>query len=878
MSLWSRLRSWTRSLFGRTRLESEMDTELRFHLDAQTDDLVREGVAPEEAIRRARLSFGGVERAKEECRDEVGVTLLETVGQDVRYAMRTFHKNPGFTAVAVVTLALGIGANTAIFSVVEGVLLRPLPFAHPERLFVVRARSNEDAARPILSSGPDVRDYAEQSRSLEQVGAVIPRFRYTWTGAGEPKTVICTGMSEGFFPLLGVKPLLGRLYTAAEYHVDGVQVVISYRFWKEQLAGDEHVLGRVLQLGGTPMTIIGVMPSVPDLYPDTDIWAKLVPDFPWMLARQNKFLTVYARVKHQVTPEQAAGELTAILRRAPGQVPNLTVQLLPLRDDLVGSVRTTLEIVMASVALVLLATCLNVAYLLLARASRRAPEVAVRLSLGASRGRLFQQVFAEHLTLAMIGGAAGIGLAIVLVGALKGAYLGGLPRGQVIGVDFYALTFALVTTLFTTMVLAGWVSSASARVDVTSVLGTGRARITGLRRFHFRALLVSEISIAIVLMVAAGLLLRSFREAQHADPGFRSEHLLTAYFRTDYFSQEGGQFYNSVLERLSQIQGARASAVAGCLPGSSAASATLTFDDRVNDPSHRPVVQACWISPDFFRTVGAPVVQGRAFDARDDAQALPVTIVNKALADQLWPGRDPIGRRVAANYVGSGNQSAGDPRFRVVVGVAANIRQEGLDKPVQPALYTPFMQDETNHDFAGMNLLVLSTADPAWLAGAVRRAVYEVKPDQPIDDIRSMDEVLSTTIAPRRFSSLLLASFAALALVLSAVGIYGMVATSVGARTPEFGLRMALGAQRGEVLRLVLWDGLKLSLAGVTIGVVASLMFTRFMRGLLFGVSDTDPFTFIGVAVVLATVALLASYLPARRATGVDPVTALRHE
>jgi putative ABC transport system permease protein len=873
----ARASSWLRTIFRRTRLEREMSDELHFHIDAYADDLVRSGVPRDEAVRRARADFGGIERAKEECRDEVGVSLIESLAQDVRFALRSFAKNPGFTTVAMLTLALGIGANTAIFSVVESVLLRPLQFQRPERLFVVTARAGEARSAPILSSGPDLSDYVTQSRSLKVAG-VLPRFHFTWNGVGDPKTVVCTAVGDGFFELLGVKPLLGRLYTHAEYHVDGGNIVLSYHFWKEQLDGDPLVIGKTLRLSGTTVTVIGVLPPIADLFADTDVFPTLVPDFNWMNVRKNKFLTVFARVNDGVTSTQATEELTGILRRAPDQQPNLTAQLTPLRDDIVGSVRTELEIVMASVVLVLLITCFNVAYLLLARGARREPEMAVRLSLGAGRGRLIQQLFAEHLTLALVGGGIGTGLAVVLVRALRGAYLDSLPRGQVIAVDGYVLAFAIATTLLTTLLLAWWVSSASSKVDVTTALRTGRARIAGFRRVHFRVLLVSEIAIAIVLMVGAGLLLRSFREVARVNPGFRADHLLTGYFRTNYFVPEGGVFYNRVMARLSELPGMRASAVAGCLPGSVMATATLTFDDRVNDPDHQPVVEACWISPRFFEAVDAPIIAGRPFDARDDARAQAVTIVNRALADQLWPGRDPIGRTIAPNYVGSGNLTTGAPRPRMVVGVAANIRHDALDKPAQPALYTPFLQDETNRVFAGMFLLVRSDVAAASLAPAIRNVVRDINPDQPVDALRTMDDVLSRTLAPRRLSSYLLAAFAALALLLSAVGIYGMVATSVGARTSEIGVRMALGAQRGEVLRLVLTEGLKLTMAGVAIGVLAALGLAQFMRGMLYGVSDTDPLTFIGVSLLLAAVALIASYVPARRATRVDPVVALRHE
>ncbi len=797
---------------------------------------------------------------------------------DLRYALRQLARSPGFTATAVLTLALGIGANTAVFSVTESILFRPLPFQDADRLFAVWANSHEQGSGRMGASWPDFQDYKEQSRSLEYAAAVTPRFRYTWTGHGEPRTVICTGISSDFFPMLGVQPLFGRLYTTQEYHVDDEEVVISERFWKGPLGGDPGVIGRILNLDGVPQIVVGVMPSLPDLFPDTDIWAKVVPDFAWMRSRDNRLLTVLGRLKPHVTPEQAGRELTAILRRAPGQSPAVSVGLVPLKDELVGDVRKHVEFVMTAVGLVLLITCLSVAYLLLARGSRRQPEIAVRLSIGAGRARILRQLLTENLVLAIIGCGLGIALAVYLVEVLKRIYLDGLPRGQAIDVDRYTLSFSCAITLLTALLLAWWTSAAVSRVDLTSVLKTGRTATGMSGRFRFRALIASEISLTIVLVVAAALLLRSFWQIRHVDPGFQPGHLLTAYFRTNYFSQAGGEFYTRVLERVSQLPGVQASAVATCMPGSSAATAALGFDDRPNDPSQVPTVNGCWISPDFFRAIGTRLWEGRSFRTRDDARAPAVVIVNRTLAQAFWPGQTPIGKHLAVNYVGSGHQITRTLRLREVVGVVDDIKHNGLAVPAQPALYTPFLQDETNHDFAGMTLFVRSIADPHWLPSAVRGAVRDVQPDQPVDLIRTMDDVLVGTLAPRRFTLILVASFASLALLLSAVGLYGLVAYAVSLRTAEFGLRMALGAQQGAVLRSVLGEGLTLALVGEAIGVAASLTFTPFMRSLLFGVSASDPLTFIGVALLLTAVALVASWLPARRATKVDPMVALRYE
>ncbi len=798
--------------------------------------------------------------------------------QDLRYAVRQLRKSPGFAAVAILTLALGIGANTAVFSVIDGVLLRPLPFHEPDHLFAVWAVSPEEKSLNTGASGPDFQDYKEQNRSFEGLAELLPHFTYSLTGLGEPRNVICTAISYDFFPMLGVKPLLGRLYTPEEYQTDGVQVVISERFWRQQLSADPHVLGRVLNLSGGGQTVIGVMPSIPDLFPHTDIWAKVIPDFAWMRLRGNKFLTVIGRTMPGISPAQAEQDLTAILRRAPGASSSLAVKLVPLKDEFVGQVRAELDIIAASVGLVLVIACVNVMGLLLARSEKRQSEIAVRLGLGASHKRIVQQLVAENLLLSVLGGALGVALAVWGVRLTTSFNFGNLPRSHSIQVNATVLGIALLVTFAASLLLAWGPSVTFSRLDIPSALKSGRGQVGKSNRRSLQLLIASEVAITLVLLVGAGLLFRSFRLAARSNPGFQPEQLLESYLRTNYYEASGATFYRRILESVSSLPGVRATGVSDCVPANWAPTATLTFDDRPVDPKNAPTTDACWISDDYFRATGTRLFRGRLFTPHDDEAAPAVVIVNRAMAQTYWPGQDPIGKRFAVNYVGPGRDSNAVARFREVVGVVEDVRQRGLDVLPEPALYMPFLQDPTHHVFAGMHLFVRTTGDPINIAGSLRARVHSIKADQPINEIRTMDSIALQTLAARRLGLQLMGAFATLALVLSSLGLYGAIAYSVSQRTREFGLRIALGGTRQDVLVLVMKEGLRQALTGITVGTIAALAAARAIAGLLFGVTSTDPVTFVGVALVLLATTVAACYIPAHRATETDPMEALRCE
>lgn len=795
--------------------------------------------------------------------------------QEIRYAIRGLRRSPGFTIAVVATLGICIGVNTAVFSILENILLRSLPFRDADRLVAIWSAPKDQTFTRISASGPEFQDYKEQSRSLERLASVVPRFTYTWTGQGEPKTVNCTGVSFDFFPMLGIQPVLGRLYTPDEYQVDGVNVVISQRFWQQQLGGDPRVIGRVLNLDGTPQTVIGVVPPVADLFPDTDIWAKVVPTFRWMQVRGNRFLMLFGRLKPDATRDQADAELTTILHRGSADSQDDSVRVISLKDELVGGVRRELELVTGAAALVLIIGLVNVAYLLLARSWRRQPDVALRLCIGASRARIARQLLAENIALAAMGGGLGLCLAAVVVRLFVG--LSNLPRSQVIGIDNGVLWFAITLVVATGSLLAWAPTAMFSRLEPGSIIKAGLTPLGVSQKGRLRLFFISEVTLTVVLLVGTGLLFRSFWNAQHADPGFQPDRLLTAYLRTsDYPGSR--TFFRGVLERTVTLPGVRDTALSDCLPAASARQASLSFDDRPNDPNNVPLVQACWISSDYFRTIGAALVEGRSFTLQDDMSGPPVVIVNDAFVRAFWPRQDVIGKQVAANYVGSGRNINGSNLFREVVGVVANIKQVGLDRPVEPAIYLPYMQDSTNHVFAGLNLFVKTSGDPRAVAGAVRAEIYGIRADQSITSMQTMDDVLFQTLSPRRLGLALFGAFAVIALSLSAIGIYGMIAYTSNQRIREMGVRVALGAQREDILWLVLKEGLLPAITGVIVGALLSSFVTKAMSALLFGVTTEDPLTFVTACVALLAVAAAACLPPARHAARVDPMVALRYE
>jgi predicted permease len=878
--------SWLTSIFSgilgrRRRLYNDLAEEMREHLDEKTQQFIREGLSPKEAEQAARRAFGNPTLLEERSREVWQWPALESVLADLKFAFRQLRKSPAFTLTIALILTLGIGINSAIFTVVQHVLLEPLPFPHPNQLQAVWARSDAQGNSRIAASGPDFLDYQDQNRSFSQIAEILPGFTFTWTGEGDPKLVMCAGISENFFSMLGIRPYVGRFYTSREYtYLQNDTLVVSYRFWKTQLASDPHVLGRVVHFEGVPETIIGVTPPMPDLYPEIDVWPKLTtrPSWEYMQWRNNKFLTVIGRLKPGVTPRMAEEDLSAILRRAPGEPPDVQVQLTPLKEDLVGKVRTQLQLIMLSVAIVLLVACINVAALLLARSARRSGEMALRLSLGAGYRRLRQQLIVEGLLLAALGSAPGVFVAWLALHFLPRIPGLSLPRLEGIHLSATALLATGAVAAGTMLVFAVAPSLQFPSFNIASFL---RSAQTGTGRSHrrtFSGLVVAEIACSLVLSVCAGLLLHSYWRLSQVDPGFRPDHMLTTYLRTNYYSPEGRSFWRNVLQGISSLPGVRAAALADCTPGRKASIATLVFRDRASDPNHAAPAEGCWASADFFRVTGTPLLQGRSFKAGDNADSPTVVIINEQAARAYWPGENPIGKQIGINYTGPGRVGNSNPRMRQIVGVVQGMKHGTLDLPTGPAVYMPYLQDETYHDMATMSLFVRSTGDPRLLADSIRARIHAVEPDQPVDEIRSMNDVVSQSLAPRRYSLSLLGAFAALALLLSAVGIYGIVSYTTQQRTREFGIRIAVGATRTDVMALVLRQGLRLTLAGTSIGVGAALLLTHALAQLLFQVSPLDAASFVLSVLLLGLISVAACILPAFRGALTDPTQALRSE
>ncbi|HVH88779.1 MAG TPA: ADOP family duplicated permease, partial [Terriglobales bacterium] len=697
-----------------------------------------------------------------------------------------------------------------------------------------------------------------------------------------PRTVQCAAPTQEFFAVMGIRPILGRLYTPREYtYLQNDTILISWKFWKEQLGGDPHVIGRSLRFEDVSSIIIGVLPPMPDLYADTEVWPKLTtePSWTYMNWRANKFLDVIGRLRPGVTRSVAEQQLTAILRRGEGEPKDIQVQLTPLKDFIVGPVTRQLNIIMAAVAVVLLVTCMNAAALLLSRAVKRSPEMAVRLGLGASPARIRQQLLVEGLLLSASGGVLGIVLASMVIGLERQVPGLTLPRLEGLHLNLPALFASVAVVGLTSVLFALLPASVLSDLNISSGLRGVRTETGRAQRRPFSALIIAEIACAVVLTVCAGLLLRSFIRVQSVDVGFQPAKVLTAYLRTNYFGPEGYGFWHNVISGAAGIPGAGAAAVSDCMPAANAKGASLIFDDRPNDPAHAPSAEGCWISADYFRTLGSSLLRGRFFSGHDDLAAPPVVIINGEAARQFFPNQDPIGRRIAVNYLALGSRNNRPPPLREIVGVVANVRQRALDLPSEQAIYMPYTQDDTMHVMASMHLFVRSSGnDPALLVNNVRAKIQSMYPNQPVEHIEVMRDVVSRSLTQRTYSVSLMTTFASLALLLCALGIYGVVSYITLRRTREFGIRMALGASRLDVLRNVLHQGGLLVVVGVAAGCALSLVAARALSQLLFQTAPFDPAIFASSALLLGTIGFLACLLPGVRASRIEPCIALNTE
>ncbi len=813
---------------------------------------------------------------------------MRTLWQDLRYGARMLVKNPGFTAVAVLTLAFGTGANTAIFSAVNAVLLRPLPFAAEERL-VVMWKHDQRSSHPLVElSIPEFNDWRGQSQSFESLAAMptsVYGYGYVLTGQGEPVQIESSRVSADFFATLGVRPLIGRAFTADDDRPGAARVVvISHRLWRERFSSDANLIGQTLTLNETPFNVVGVMPADFEFPKGVDIWSSLSANVGGR-ALENRaavFLQAVGRLKAGVTREGAEAELNAVISRIAAAHPETEaeghrVRITPLTEYLFGNARPALWLLLAATGLLLLIACANVASLLLARATSRRKEIAVRAALGAGRARIVRQLFVESLTLAVAGGALGVLLAYWLTDLLVIVAPTDIPRVESVSIDTAVLAFSVGVTLLTA-VLFGLAPALNATgVNLSEALGDGGRTVGERQGNRLRsALVVTEIAVTLVLLAGAGLALRSFVKLQQVETGFDTENVLT--FQLRLFGKKYPDaksvrdFYQQLIERLEAQPGVEAAGAVLIRPLEGMIGWDVpyaTANQSPDEAKRNRVPNFEVVTPHYFRSVGLPIKAGREFTERDTEESPKVVIISEAMARSVFaPGVDPTGQRLRLF-----DPSDSDNAWHTVVGVVGDARYREV-RDARWDVYVPYRQ----FAFPVRYITVRTASDPAAFAAIVRREVAALDPQQAVTSVKTTRQLFSENVARPRFNSLLLGLLASLAAVLAGLGIYGVISYSVAQRTREIGVRIALGAGRGDVLRLVLKQGMKLVLSGVVIGLVAAFLLSRLMESLLFGISATDPATFTVVSLLLVVIALLACYLPARRATRVDPMVALRYE
>jgi putative ABC transport system permease protein len=806
--------------------------------------------------------------------------------QDIRYGFRMLIKRPGFTIIVVLTLALGIGANTAIFSAVDAVLLNPLPYKDPDRLVAVwetnRQLSPEMWDRNEVAVG-NFRDWRSRNQVFDQLGSLFYA-DVNLTGVGEPERIKSCVVTTNFFQVLGMQPMIGRSFLPEEEKPGSPRVVIlSSGLWERLFGSDPNLTNKSLTLNGNPVAVIGVMPQGFDLQFPTnmrvDMWLPMRID-PANFDRNAHYLYALARLKPGISRDQAQSELNLIATQLQQQYPETNAQkavnIVPLRKQLVGKVESYLYLLFGAVGFVLMIACANVAGLLLARVTARHKEVAVRIALGASRWRIIRQLLTESIILSALSGLLGLVFAYAGIRLLVALTPPDVPRLHEIGLYIPVFLWTLVISIFTGVLFGLAPALQASRPDLNDALKKSAGRNQGgFQRGGFRNLLiVSEVALALLLSVGAGLMIKSFLRLQQVSPGFEANNLLTmniALPRQKYQQpQQANAFFDQLAERIKTLPGVKSVSGIDPLPfsNSNATTGFLIEGAPAVPLAERPDVGERAVTPAYFETMGIPVLKGRSFTAQDRDNTPHVIIVNEALASRYWPNQDVIGKRLGFE------EDPSKQSWREIVGVVGNVKHQGLEAEAKPEVYFPYQQLPKNF----MSVVVRTSSDPVSMISAIRSQVFTVDKDQPVFDIMTMDQRLAKSVASSRFVMLLLGTFSVLALGLAAVGLYGAMAYLVTQRTQEIGLRMALGARRIDVFKLVVGKGMRLAMIGTAIGLVASLALTRVMGTLLFEVTPTDALTFVIVSVVLLTVALLACYIPARRATNVDPLTSLRYE
>ena len=879
--LWRRLRA----LLSKGEKERELDEELRYHLEREIERNLRSGMSPEEARYAALKAFGGMEQAKEECREARGVRFIEDLWQDLRYGARMLLRKPGFTLITVLTLSLGIGANTAIFSVINALILNPPHIIEAERVVAIW-RTTKDKRTEGHVSYFELQDWRAESRSFEAIAGYKPN---GFILLNEDQAEIVGGMrvTANFMALLKVKPLRGRDFQLEE-EKRGAQpvVIISHQFWQNRLGGNEAALGQQLTMNGKPFTIIGILPpgfEFPLVAKQPEVLTTIAGEGSNLDERGAQIMKMIGRLKQGVTLAQAQAELTNIAANLEQQNPqynrDITAYLVRADEQIVGlEIRRALWVLLGAVGFLLLIACTNVANLLLMRANVRQKELALRVALGAGTWRIARHLLTESLLLSLLSGGAGLLMAVWGLSAIK--YYGAeqLPRLDEVQIDLRVLLFTLAVSVLTALLSSLLPVFKASHPDINELLKAGAKTATsGSLRFWRDSLIVAEVALGLVLLIGAGLMMRSFGLLVNVHPGFDPKNVLTGQIsltRATYENhEERVRYVNQTLERLRALPGVESAAFVAPMPFSGGdVGGDFSIEGRPkSEPGQEPSAKVRSVTPEYFQAIRIPLLKGRYYTEQNQRVGVGEAIINETLAARYFPNEDPIGKYIS--NIGA-NQNEGDPQRWEIVGVVGDVRHSSLIKAASPELYLPYQQNS----WGWGNFFVRTTNDPAALMRNFTEAIRSGDKTVSVTHVQPLTKAISNTVAQTRFYTLLFALFGVTGLLLTLTGIYGVISYTVSQQTQEIGIRMALGAQTWDVLKLIMGQGMKQALIGVGIGLIASLALTRLMQSLLFGVSATDPLTFALIALLLTTVALLACYIPARRAARVSPLIALRYE
>jgi putative ABC transport system permease protein len=884
----ARLLSIVRFLFGRRKVEREIEAELRFHVERETQENIRRGMTPENARLVALRALGGAEKVKEECRDARTGRALETLWQDVRYGVRSLCHNSGFALVAIVTLGVGIGVNTAVFSVVYGVLLRPLPYAHGGQLVVL----HQQAAKAHLASVPfsvkEVFDYRDRNHTLDSV-VEHHTMSFLLLSRDSAERVETGVVSANFFDVLGVKPVLGRTFVAADESPNSTAVlVLSNKYWRSRHGADATIVGKVFQMNNRPHTVIGVLPEIPQYPSESDVYMPTSQcptrsSQAFIANRNARMMTVFGRVKAGIPLARAQADLSTIAAHLESAYPEAYpkgfgygISAAQLQDELTHGARTTFLVLLGAAGFVLLIACANVANLQLARLLKLQRELAVRTALGATRGRLVRQLLTESLLLSAAGGVLAIALVPPTVTLLARFAERFTTRAAEITVDTPVLLFALLLSVATGF-LFGLAPAFSAGMNVGEALKQGSGRTSsGRERQRLRSgLVIAQVAVSFMLLIGAGLMIRSFLRLQQVNPGFRTDRLLTLRITPNFSHytkpQQFADLTRRVLARMRAQAGVESASLTSNVPlsaqgiASGPGNSLFQIEGKpVSKGEIAPLVDVTVVASGYFDTIRQPVLAGRAFTDRDDANALKVAVVNQTMARHRWRAEDPVGKRVSFD---------GGTTWITIQGVVGDAREYGLERAVGDELYIPALQD----GFAG-NLMVRTSADPANFSQLIRAALHDIDPQLAVDEVATLERLQQDSVASPKVTAMLLGIFAALAMAISATGIAGVMSLAVTQRTHELGIRMALGAPRGEVLGMIVGQGLMLAAIGTGVGIAGALALTRLLATLLYDTSPTDVLTFGTVSFVFLVVAAVSCFVPARQVTAIDPLAALRVE